>query len=79
MKGVLRRTVLAMCGRFDSLRVLSALREHGTLGALVEAQRRAGASEPAIERLEHFATELHRLGVLRGPVTSSPVLATSRA
>jgi len=67
--------------RDGGARVLAALRQHGTLGALIDAQRRGGASDAAIERLEQFAAELHRLGVLRSTTsqpTPSPVLANAR-
>ena len=58
--------------------MLAALRAHGTLGALVDAQRAAGASDAAIEKLERFATELHRLGALRAAEAPSPALAAAR-
>jgi hypothetical protein len=46
----------------DGARILEALREAGSYGAL-----RAGLadqSESGLERLDHFVSELHRLGLL---------------
>ena len=63
--------------RDGGVRVLDALRAHGTLGALMEAQRSAGASDAALEKLERFATELHRLGALRGEPAEAPSLAAA--
>jgi hypothetical protein len=67
--------------RDGGARVLAALQQHGTLGSLIEAQRRGGASEAALDRLEQFAAELHRLGVLRSTTpqpTPSPALASAQ-
>ncbi len=53
--------------RGDGQRVLDALQAAGSLGKLVETSRARGASDEAIEKLQRFATELHRLGALRDP------------
>lgn len=53
--------------RPDGRRVLEALKRAGSLGAFLDAQRSRGASDEAVARVQTFATELHRLGVLGRP------------